>query len=241
MSSTARKSPGVVLLTGASGGIGRALVGRLTSAGATVAALDRDQTVRRLASSGSGIPRVHPLVVDLSDTAALEAAVDHAVDVLGPIDILINNAGVMHKKPLAEHTLDDWNEEMAVNARAPFLLCRAVVPSMVARGSGIIVNVASIWANRGGPERAAYIAAKHALIGLTRAIAAEFGPLGIRVNSISPGPVRTPMTAALGGDQTDWLEPDAVADAIMFLCNDDARGMSGANVEVFGQGRPVGT
>ena len=240
VSSAANAAVGVALVTGASGGIGRALVPRLVAAGTDVVALDRDHAVKELGSDGPNFPRVYPLVVDLADATAIETAVNSAIGALGPIDLLVNNAGIMHKKPLPEHTLDDWNQEMAINARAPFLLCRAVIPSMAMRGWGVVVNVTSIWASRGGPDRAAYIAAKHALLGLTRAIAAEYGPLGVRVNSVSPGPVRTPMTEGLGGDQTNWLEPEAIADAIMFLCGDGARGMSGANVEVFGQGRPAG-
>jgi NAD(P)-dependent dehydrogenase (short-subunit alcohol dehydrogenase family) len=232
---------GVALVTGAGGGIGRALVAQLTAAGMSVAALDRDPAVTELRTGDAVVPRVHPLVVDLTDAAAIEHAVTCAVDALGPIDVLVNNAGVMHKKPLPEHSVADWDDELAVNARAPFVLCRAVVPAMAARGSGVVVNVASIWASRGGPDRAAYVAAKHAVLGLTRALAAEYGPRGVRINAVSPGPVRTPMTSALGGDQTDWLGPEAVADAIMFLCGDGGRGLSGADVEVFGRGRPAGS
>ncbi|HEX5585912.1 MAG TPA: SDR family oxidoreductase, partial [Acidimicrobiia bacterium] len=141
---------------------------------------------------------------------------------------------------LPEHSLDDWELAMAVNARAAFVTCRAVIPSMAARGEGVVVNVASIWAARGGPDRVAYIAAKHAVLGLTRALAAEYGPAGVRINAISPGPVRTPMTASLGGDQSSWLAPEEIADAIVFLCGDGSRGMWGENLEVLGRGRPAG-
>jgi 3-oxoacyl-[acyl-carrier protein] reductase len=232
--------PGVALVTGAGGGIGRALVAQLVASGMSVAALDRDPAVTELGTEAVDVPRVHPLVVDLTDVAALEDAVTCTTDTLGPIELLVNNAGVMHKKPLDEHTLDDWDDELAVNARAPFVLCRAVIPAMATRGSGVVVNVASVWASRGGPDRAAYVAAKHALLGLTRALAAEYGPRGVRINAVSPGPVRTPMTSGLGGDQSDWLEPDVIADAIMFLSGDGGRGITGADVQVFGQGRPAG-
>ena len=93
----------------------------------------------------------------------------------------------MHKMPLADHTVEDWDLEVAVNARAAFILCQALVPAMAVRGAGIVVNVASIWASRGGPERAAYIASKHALLGLTRALAAEYFSAGVRINAVSPG------------------------------------------------------
>jgi len=171
---------------------------------------------------------------------AARAAVGDVLAQLGPVDVLINNAGVMHKKQLPDHALEDWDLEMAVNARAPFILCQALVPAMAVRGFGIVINVASIWASRGGPERAAYIASKHALLGLTRALAAEYVSAGVRINAVSPGPVRTPMTAGLGGDQSSWMEPDEVAGAVEFLCGASARGISGENIEVLGRGRPAG-
>jgi NAD(P)-dependent dehydrogenase (short-subunit alcohol dehydrogenase family) len=230
----------VALVTGAAGGIGRALVRGLVEDGIAVAAVDIDGSVAELATVGSDEVPVVGLQVELLDADAVISAVRDAVAALGPIDVLVNNAGVMHKKPLQEHSLDDWDLEMGVNARAAFLLCREIVPSMAERGSGVVVNVASIWADRGGPGRVAYIAAKHAVLGLTRALAAEFGGRGVRVNAVSPGPVRTPMTAGLGGDQSAWMEPGEVADAIRYLCGDAARGVLGTNLEVFGRGRPAG-
>ena len=238
LDATATRAP-VAVVTGAAGGIGCAVVERLVRAGTVVAAFDVDPAVEELAlEAPSG--RVVPFVVDLRDAVRTEAALAEAVAALGPVGVLVNNAGVMHKKPLPDHTLDDWELEMAVNARAVFVLCRAVLPSMAARGSGVVVNVASIWATRGGPDRAAYVAAKHAVLGLTRALAAEYGPCGVRVNAINPGPVRTPMTSSLGGDQSDWMEPAEVADAIAFLCSDAAHGVNGAELDVFGRGRPAG-
>lgn len=230
----------VALVTGANGGIGQALVARLAADGVVVAALDRDPAVTALCTALGDTARLYPVVVDLTDVDAAEAAVVEVEDELGPVDILVNNAGVMHKKTLSEHSLDDWEQEMAVNARAAFVLCRAVVPAMATRGEGVVVNVASIWASRGGPDRVAYVAAKHAVLGLTRALAAEYGPAGVRINAISPGPVRTPMTAPLGGDQSSWLAPEEIADAIVFLCGEGSRGMWGENVEVLGRGRPAG-
>jgi NAD(P)-dependent dehydrogenase (short-subunit alcohol dehydrogenase family) len=230
----------VALVTGAAGGIGRAVVRGLVEDGLAVAALDLDREVESLVSLGTAAAPVRPVLVDLRDADATIAAVRAAVAVIGPVDVLVNNAGVMHKKPLAETTLDDWDLEMAVNARAAFVLCREIVPAMAARGHGVVVNVASIWADRGGPDRSAYIAAKHAVLGLTRALASEFGDRGVRINAVSPGPVRTPMTAPLAGDQSAWLAPDEVADAIRYLSSDGARGVLGANLAVFGRGRPAG-
>jgi NAD(P)-dependent dehydrogenase (short-subunit alcohol dehydrogenase family) len=145
----------------------------------------------------------------------------------------------VHKLPLGEHTVAIWDLEMDVNARAAFIFCREIIPAMAQRGSGTVVNIASVWAHRGGPDRVAYIAAKHAILGLTRALAAEFGPT-VRINSISPGPTRTPMTAPLGGDQSAWMDPAEVADVVAFLCSSASSGVTGTDVEVFGAGRPVG-
>jgi 3-oxoacyl-[acyl-carrier protein] reductase len=219
-------------VTGAAGGIGSAVVARLVAGGATVAALDRDPVSARAG--------VHSVPVDLADPVACVAAARTARDLLGHIDVIVNNAGVMHKKALPDHSLADWDTELAVNARAAFLLCRELVPGMADRGTGSVVNVASIWASRGGPDRSAYIAAKHALLGLTRALAAEYGDSGVRVNSVSPGPVRTPMTTGLGGDQAMWMEPDEVAAVVMFLCSSEASGVYGADIAVTGRGRPAG-
>jgi NAD(P)-dependent dehydrogenase (short-subunit alcohol dehydrogenase family) len=230
----------VVLVTGANGGIGQAIVTRFVAAGMTVAALDRDPAVVSLAKEAGVGERVHPLVVDVADVAAARTAIEDVHAALGPVDVLVNNAGVMYKKPLVEHTLEDWDLEMGVNARAAFVLCRALVPAMALRGTGVVINIASIWASRGGPDRAAYVASKHALLGLTRALAAEYGSAGVRINAVSPGPVRTPMTADLGGDQSDWMEPDEVADVVAFLCGESARAISGENLEVMGRGRPAG-
>ncbi|MGD9796629.1 MAG: SDR family NAD(P)-dependent oxidoreductase [Acidimicrobiia bacterium] len=230
----------VALVTGGAGGIGRAVVRGLRGDGLAVAVLDLEPAADSWPARGGDDPPVLAVRVDVADADAAVAAVRTVEAELGPVDVLVNNAGVMHKKPLGDTTLADWDAEMAVNARAAFVLCREIVPAMADRGDGVVVNVASIWADRGGPDRVAYIAAKHALLGLTRALAAEFGGRGVRVNAVSPGPVRTPMTAGLGGDQSAWLAPEEVADAVRYLCGGGARGVRGANLEVFGRGRPAG-
>jgi NAD(P)-dependent dehydrogenase (short-subunit alcohol dehydrogenase family) len=230
----------LALVTGANGGIGRAIVARLVAGGTAVVVVDSDPGVASLALIATGDAPVHPVVVDLTDVSAAQAALEDVVTTLGPVDLLVNNAGVMHKKPFPEHTIEDWDLEMAVNARAAFILCQALVPAMAVRGAGVVINIASIWATRGGPDRAAYIASKHALLGLTRALAAEYLAAGVRINAVSPGPVRTPMTIGLGGDQSTWMEPDEVAAAVAFLYGDGARGISGENLEVMGRGRPAG-
>jgi NAD(P)-dependent dehydrogenase (short-subunit alcohol dehydrogenase family) len=230
----------VALVTGANGGIGRALVSTFVAQGTSVAAVDLDPRTMELSSWSVDNATVLPIVADVRDPHQCIAAVRTTRAHFGDIGILVNNAGVMHLADFEDHTLADWDLEFDVNVRAAFVFCHEIVPAMAARGAGSVVNVASIWATRGGPRRAAYIAAKHAVIGLTRALAAEYLPSGVRINAVSPGPVRTPMTAALGGDQSQWMEPQQIADTICYLCSDAASAMIGANVEVFGQGRPAG-
>jgi NAD(P)-dependent dehydrogenase (short-subunit alcohol dehydrogenase family) len=230
----------VALVTGANGGIGRALTATLIAQAVSVAAVDADAAVNELASWSTNSATVLPIGADIRDAEQCIAAVRTTTDRFGDIDILVNNAGVMHFADFADYTLADWDLQFDVNVRAAFVFCRAIVPAMAARGHGNVVNVASIWATRGGPRRTAYIAAKHALVGLTRALAAEYLTSGVRINAVSPGPVRTPMTAPLGGDQSQWMDPQQIADAICYLCSDAASGTIGANIEVLGQGRPAG-
>jgi NAD(P)-dependent dehydrogenase (short-subunit alcohol dehydrogenase family) len=230
----------LAVVTGAQGGIGRAIVAGLVAEGTAVAAFDLDPGVADLERLGTSEAPVHPQRVDLRDAAECQAAARQVVETLGPPEILINNAGVMHKKSLVDHTIEDWDLEFAVNVRPAFVLCQLLVPPMAQRGHGIVVNTASIWASRGGPDRVAYIAAKHAMVGLTRALAAEYGPAGVRINAVSPGPARTPMTEGLGGNQDDWMGPEEVADVIVFLCSDRAAGITGTNVEIPGRGQPAG-
>jgi NAD(P)-dependent dehydrogenase (short-subunit alcohol dehydrogenase family) len=230
----------VAVVTGANGGIGRQIVEALTKQRTAVAACDLDPDVSGLEALGAADIPVLVAKMDLRSEEQCRAGVAAIVQTLGPVDVLVNNAGVMRKKPLEEHTTEEWDDAFAINVRAAFLLCREILPRMAERRSGVVVNVASIWASRGGPERVAYIASKHAMLGLTRALAAEFASAAIRVNAVSPGPVRTPMTEPLGGDQSAWMAPREVAEVVAFLCRDEAAGITGTNVEVPGFGRPAG-
>jgi 3-oxoacyl-[acyl-carrier protein] reductase len=232
-------APTVALVTGAAGGIGREIVARLVARGIAVAAIDHAPSTTELVVLGSRDASVVPVVTDVLDEQQCIAAVRAAGGQLGAIDVLVNAAGVMHKLPLHEHGAGEWELEMGVNARAAFFFCREILPSMAQRGAGVVVNIASIWGHRGGPDRAAYVASKHAMVGLTRALAAEYGPM-LRVNSVSPGPTRTPMTAPLGGDQTAWMLPGEVAEVVDFLCSPAAAGITGTDIEVTGRGRPAG-
>ena len=181
----------VALVTGGASGIGRAVAMELSARGARVAVADLDQAgASAVAAECAGaIARV----CDVSDTAACEALVADVRTELGHVDILVNNAGLQHISPIEAFPVDRWAHLIAVMLLGPFVLTRAVLPDMYARGWGRIINVASIHALVASPNKSAYVAAKHGLLGLTRATALEAGPHGVTANAVCPAYVRTPL------------------------------------------------
>jgi NAD(P)-dependent dehydrogenase (short-subunit alcohol dehydrogenase family) len=181
---------------------------------------------------------------DLGDAGAVRALARQAVDLGGGhVDILVNNAGVFPGGPTADVTADDIDHVYAVNVRAPFLLVAELAPAMAARGQGAIVNVLTMAARFGVAGMALYGSSKAALTLLTKAWAAEFGPSGVRVNAVSPGPTRTEGTRRFG-DQLDQLAalapagrpaaPEEIAAAITYLAGKDASFVHGAILDVDG-------
>ncbi len=234
------------LVTGAAGGIGAAIVQRLRTARARVAVADRD--VAAIAAD------VH-LPGDLLDAAYADALPQSAFDALGGLDIVINNAGVITRGSVAETSDQDWSLSLGVNVEAPFRICRAAIPIMAAAGGGAIVNTASCWGLRPGPNHAVYCMTKAAIASLTQCMGMDHANQGIRINAVCPNEVNTPMlrsgfakrgfdpdTAVAELGQTVPLgriaEPEDIADVVMFLVSDAARYMCGALVEVNG-GKPV--
>lgn len=194
----------VALVTGGAQGIGQATVRRLVADGARVAVVDLNEPE-------AGGPDVLSLVGDVSDEASVEAAFAATVERFGRVDMVFNNAGIAGvTKPLVELTLDDYEQMYRVCERGVFLVLRAAMRTMLAQGGnggggGAIVNTASSAGIRGRDQRAHYCAAKHAVVGLTRAAAVEGGRHGIRVNAICPGPIETPLiTSVVDG----WGEGD---------------------------------
>jgi NAD(P)-dependent dehydrogenase (short-subunit alcohol dehydrogenase family) len=235
-----------VVVTGGAGGIGRAAVQRFAAAGDRVIALGRNRTA--LEALG-----VESLVCDVTDEAAVTAVFDQ----IGAVDVLVNNAGMGESAALGSTTLDSWRRHMDVNATGPFLCMRAVVPGMRERGSGAVVTVASTAGRAGVPYTTAYSASKHAVVGLTRAVASEVAGTGVRVNAVCPTFVRTDMTersianivsrtgrtpeqaeAALAAAAPlgRLLEPPEVADAIVFLASPAAAAINGQAIVIDGGG-----
>jgi NAD(P)-dependent dehydrogenase (short-subunit alcohol dehydrogenase family) len=224
------------LVTGASRGIGAAIARALDAAGHRVALAARDETALEEVAAGLvNDPVVLP--VDLADAQAATDLAARAVDALGTVDVLVNNAAAAARQPTSELTAELLDHLYAVNVRAPLLLIAALLPALE-RGASI-VNISSVSSQVGTPNRAAYAATKGALDAATRSLARELGPRGVRVNAVAPGVVDTDLWArnkAVPGvveqisEQTPlgrWTQPDDVADAVAFLASDAARFVTG--------------
>lgn len=194
----------VVLITGAAGGLGRALVAEFSAAGFRVAAAGHS------AMPGEATDTLWPTRLEVTQAADVHRVIDEIERRWGRLDVLVNNAGVCADRLLAQMTDDDWDRVLDVDLKGPFLCCRAVVPLMARQRSGLIVNVVSDVARRGGRGRANYAAAKAGLIGLTLSLARELGGDGIRVNAVVPGFMPTPMTADLDPAQVRQFEQSSV-------------------------------
>ena len=233
------------LVTGASRGIGAATACALDRAGARVALVARSRDELNAVARELGNDPV-VVVADLGDVDAPEEVARRALDALGSVDVLVNNAAIAARLPTVETDAAVIDQQMAVNVRAPLLITAALVPSMIDQGRGSIVNLSSISGLVGTPRRAAYAASKGAIDAATRSLAIELGPSGIRVNSVAPGVVDTALwekNKAIPGvvetieQQTPlrrWATPEDIADVIVFLASDAARFVTGETISADG-------
>ncbi|MFI5916729.1 SDR family oxidoreductase [Dactylosporangium sp. NPDC051541] len=222
------------LVTGANRGIGRGFASALTEAGADVVVLGRTRP--------PGAAGFIECDLATADAAALAAAVGS----LDRLDILVNNAGIIRRAPSAEMSAADWDDVLTVNLDAVFHLSRAAGRRMLAAGGGHIVNVASMLSFQGGLGVASYAASKHAVVGLTKALANEWAGHGVNVNAIAPGYIETDNTAPLRADPARfaaisdripagrWGTPQDLAGALVFLCSDASRYVHGTVLPVDG-------
>ncbi|HEY0345137.1 MAG TPA: SDR family NAD(P)-dependent oxidoreductase [Solirubrobacteraceae bacterium] len=235
-------TPAVAFVTGAASGIGRACVERLLAGGTAVAALDLDGARLRDLDALA-------LTADVTDADAVERAVGRAEAELGPLDAVVNVAGITGSPAAAEcdvTPVDEWRRVLEVNLTGPFLVCRAALPGMLARGGGSIVNVASAAGLVAFPGRCAYSASKGGVVQLTRSLAADYAARGIRANAICPGIVDTPMTRWRLEDpqlRADVLTripagrvavAEEIADAVALLAGDRLAYMNGAMLVIDG-------
>jgi NAD(P)-dependent dehydrogenase (short-subunit alcohol dehydrogenase family) len=237
-----------VVITGGGRGIGAEIARRFASLGdrVTVLARTRDE-VERVADEIGG----YGVRCDVGEPASVEAAFMAA----GPVDVLVNNAGIARSSPVLRTDVRVWDEHLKVNLTGAFLCSLKVLPSMASRGKGRIINVASVAGLKGYPYLAAYVASKHGLIGLTRALAAEYADKGVTVNAICPGYVDSPLLAQSVANivektgrsaeevraeleaqspQNRFFEASEVASMAVFLASDEARGVNGQAIPICG-------
>jgi len=246
----------IALVTGGSQGIGKAISEKLLSAGANVAiaALDNQALKDTSEEFQSRAFKFKSYASDLSDEGQIHSLARSVLQDLGPVDILVNNAGITGPTlPVHEMPTADWDKTLQINLRTPFLLSRAIIPSMIERRTGCIINISSIAGKMAYPLRSPYAASKWGLVGLTVTLAQELGPYNVRVNAICPGPTRTEMidsvlrarAKAAGVDLEVMIQeytratalrrmvlPEEVANLVLFLCSPESEAITGQAIDV---------
>jgi 3-oxoacyl-[acyl-carrier protein] reductase len=211
----------VAIVTGASRGIGRAIAVKLASEGVLVAMTARSEAklreIQHEIEVGGGT--AYAIAADLADPGSAQSIVSQTVAKFGRLDILINNAGMAMLSPLIDTAVEQWDRLMAVNARAPFLLCKEAIPYMKAAGGGTIIQIVSVIGVKGYINQGAYTASKHALMGMSKVLAQEVKPYNIRVHTILPGGVATDMLDQMRPDlqKSTLMAPEEIADIVLFL------------------------
>lgn len=215
------------IITGAGRGIGRAIAEAFARQGCNIAVLarSRDEIEETAALARSFGVRAAALQCDVTQAASVDEAFTEAESAFGNVDILVNNAGMARFKPFASLSLDDWNDTIASNLTSVFLCTQRVLPGMIARRAGRIINISSVSGLKPIAEQSAYCAAKHAVNGLTKTLALELHPYGIGVHAICPGGVVTRLAeeAMPERDKTGWMQPEDIAHAALFLATQSPR------------------
>lgn len=238
----------VALVTGASQGLGQSAALALAAAGADIAVIDYVDARETIAQVEALGRRAHAVTLDLITATPddLEAAVGETVDSLGRIDVLVNNAGIIRRAPVLEHSAKDWDDVLAINLDAVFHLSQVVGRRFVAQGSGKIINIASMLSFQGGVLVPGYTASKHAVAGITKAFANELAAHGVCVNAIAPGYMATENTAPIRADEARersilaripagrWGTPADLAGPFVFLASPASDYLNGAVVPVDG-------
>lgn len=242
----------VAIITGAGSGIGQAMAWRFMQEGASVVVVDRDRAaadatmMRGRTAGGESVA----CTADVSQSVAVQAMIECAISRYGRVDILCNNAAILSETSVVACEPEEWDRVMAVNVRGVYLGCKYAIPHMQAQGGGCIINTASTAAHIGLFNRAPYSASKGAVLALTRQIAVEYAGSGIRVNSISPGSVESPLLIGMMNRQENPVAyradlaarhplqrlaaPDEIAGTAVYLASDDAAFVTGTDIVVDG-------
>jgi NAD(P)-dependent dehydrogenase (short-subunit alcohol dehydrogenase family) len=241
----------VAIVTGGGSGIGLAIAEKFTQNGIDTIIVGRDEEKLKKAKSQLG-ELCHPMICDVSNLASIPALIEKTIAKFGQIDILVNNAGINMKKDFTEVTDEEFQNIITTNLCSVFAVSREVVKEMLKKGSGSIINISSMAAQYGLPKVIAYSASKTAIDGMTRAMAVELSPKGIRINAIAPGFIETDMTAkALNSDLERKQKvfgrtpmgymgkPGDIGDAALFLASDASRYITGVVLPVDG-GNSIG-
>jgi meso-butanediol dehydrogenase / (S,S)-butanediol dehydrogenase / diacetyl reductase len=226
----------VCVVTGASQGTGKAIAHALFESGARVVLVSRSGARLAAVRDEMGAPEtVWTVAADVACSEQVEVMVQNILQQYGRIDLLVNNVGGGLKKELVETSDEDWQHLLDINLTSTFNCCRAVLPVMRQQGAGVIINIASKAGRGGEGEFAAYCAAKHGVVGLTRALADSEGPHGIRVNAVCPGPIATEKMKSLypDVDKSSWSTPEDVANTVLYLSSPAGHAMQGKTVDLY--------
>ena len=238
-----------IVVTGASSGMGKAIVERFAREGANIIAVARrKERLEDLVASLQDAPgKVIPFAGDVSVERDMESAIELAVKEFGRLDVLVNNAGVSESTPFMNYTEETYDKVMDLNVKGVFNATRAAAECMTARGSGVILSTSSMVSISGQPSGFAYPASKFAVNGLTVSLARELGPKGIRVNAVAPGITETDMMKAVPKEVIDPMiakiplrrlgQPEDIANAFVFLASDEASYITGVVLSVDGMAR----